>query len=152
MKGVIQKKFWLIILHLTQVSKQHSVCHSVSIRSARWQNISIRCCYRALNQKKKHEAKIFFYKSAAISRAWPRPLRGAILIPPALLVVADSSNFSLLTVSASNLSGVTFIWWKNLIAIKPFRMKYCWIKITKDNHTKTVYSFYITDIHALVSK
>ena len=28
-------------------------------------------------------------KSAAISRAWPRPLRGAILIPPTLLVVAD---------------------------------------------------------------
>ena len=30
-----------------------------------------------------------FYKSATTSRAWPRPLRGAFLIPPALLVVAD---------------------------------------------------------------
>jgi hypothetical protein len=29
------------------------------------------------------------YKSSAISRAWPRPPRGAILIAPTLLVVAD---------------------------------------------------------------
>jgi len=29
------------------------------------------------------------YKSATTSRAWPRPLRGAFLIPPPLLVVAD---------------------------------------------------------------
>jgi len=28
-------------------------------------------------------------KSATSSRAWPWPLRGAFLIPPALLVVAD---------------------------------------------------------------
>ncbi len=28
-------------------------------------------------------------KSAITSRAWPRPLQGAFLIPPALLVVAD---------------------------------------------------------------
>ncbi|MGB9441276.1 MAG: hypothetical protein WCB15_25270 [Desulfobacterales bacterium] len=28
-------------------------------------------------------------KSAATSRAWPRPLPGAFLIPPALLLVAD---------------------------------------------------------------
>ena len=29
------------------------------------------------------------YKSAIASRAWPRPLPGAYLRPPALLVVAD---------------------------------------------------------------
>jgi hypothetical protein len=35
----------------------------------------------------------FFHKSATTSRAWPRPLRGASLIPPALLVGADLSFF-----------------------------------------------------------
>jgi len=29
------------------------------------------------------------WRSAAGCRSWPRPLRGAYLIPPALLVVAD---------------------------------------------------------------
>ena len=35
--------------------------------------------------------KKFFYKSATTIRAWLRPLRGAFLIPPVLLVVADFS-------------------------------------------------------------
>jgi hypothetical protein len=38
----------------------------------------------------------FKKKSATTSRAWPRPLRGAIPIPPALLVVADFFGFETL--------------------------------------------------------
>jgi hypothetical protein len=35
---------------------------------------------------------LLFYKSATSSRAWPRLLRGAFLIPPALLVVEQVNS------------------------------------------------------------
>jgi hypothetical protein len=37
----------------------------------------------------KTEIKKFFLKISGHQQRWPRPLPGAILIPPALLVVAD---------------------------------------------------------------
>jgi hypothetical protein len=37
----------------------------------------------------KTEIKKFFLKISDHQQRWPRPLSGAILIPPALLVVAD---------------------------------------------------------------
>ena len=37
----------------------------------------------------KTEIKKFFLKISGRQQRWPRPLPGAILIPPALLVVAD---------------------------------------------------------------
>jgi len=37
----------------------------------------------------KTEIKKFFLKISGHQQSWPRPLPGAILIPPALLVVAD---------------------------------------------------------------
>jgi hypothetical protein len=38
----------------------------------------------------KTEIKKFFLKISGYQQRWPRPLPGAILIPPAPLVVADS--------------------------------------------------------------
>jgi hypothetical protein len=44
----------------------------------------------------KTEIKKFFLKISGHQQRWPRPLPGAILIPPALLVVADfEANFKI---------------------------------------------------------
>jgi hypothetical protein len=40
----------------------------------------------------KTEIKKFFLKISGHQQRWPWPLPGAILIPPALLVVADFDN------------------------------------------------------------
>jgi hypothetical protein len=37
----------------------------------------------------KQRSKNSFYKISGLQQRWPRPLPGAFLIPPALLVVAD---------------------------------------------------------------
>jgi hypothetical protein len=44
----------------------------------------------------KTESKKFFLKISDHQQRWPRPLPGAILIPPALLEVADFVNSSFL--------------------------------------------------------
>jgi len=47
------------------------------------------------NRSDKTEIKKFFLKISGPQQRWPRPLPGAILIPPALLVVADYNFYTL---------------------------------------------------------
>jgi hypothetical protein len=64
--------------------------------------------------------KNFFLKISGQQQRWPRPLPGAILIPPALLVVADSGvlfEFFRTTQHYSIFSGShTASWGKNIVS------------------------------------
>jgi ABC-type molybdate transport system permease subunit len=54
-----------------------------------------------IERSDKTESKKFFLKISGHQQRWPRPLQGAILIPPAPLVVADFPAGTLLAFTVS---------------------------------------------------
>ena len=83
-----KKEFFTYLLRFIGI-RQLNNQHQIWLKQTRYCQWWISQVVIKTDRSDKTEIKKFFLKISGPQQGWPRPLPGAILIPPALLVVAD---------------------------------------------------------------